>query len=74
MLPASAPMRPDAIDVASAVARARLDVAETPEEALNAMTPAEKMACLSDPVSLEGLIKLATHDTVSLARHRHARV
>jgi membrane glycosyltransferase len=74
MLPASAPMRPDAIDVASAVARARLDVAETPEEALNAMTPAEKMACLSDPVSLEGLIKLATRDTVSLARHRHARV
>ena len=67
-------MRANAIDVASAVARARLDVAQTPGEALDAMTPAEKLACLSDPVSLEGLMKLATRGTAPPARPRHARV
>ncbi len=74
MLPGTVPMRANAIDVASAVARARLDAAQTPGEALDAMTPAEKLACLSDSVSLEGLMKLATRGTAPPARPRHARV
>jgi membrane glycosyltransferase len=74
MLPAAGPMRPDAIDVATAVAGARLDVAKTPEEALNAMTPAEKMACLSDLASLDKLMKLATHDTALHVPRHHAQV
>jgi len=60
MLPPAPPIRPDAVDVDLAVARARLEVAQTPEEALAAMTPAERVACLSDAVSVDRLMKLAT--------------
>ncbi len=60
MLPPATPMRPDAIDVALAVGRARLDVAQTPAQALAAMTPAERLACLGDPTALDQLVALAT--------------
>jgi membrane glycosyltransferase len=67
MLPAVPPVRPDTIDVALAVARARLDAAQTPAEALTAMTPAEQLACLADPLSLDKLLTLAAHDAALAA-------
>jgi hypothetical protein len=60
MLPRDAPARPDAIDVALAVGRARLEAALAPAAALAAMTPAERLACLSDPAALDQLVALAT--------------
>lgn len=58
MLPRAGQLRPAAIESALAVGRARLDVAETPAEALAAMTPAEQLACLADPLSLDRLMAL----------------
>ena len=55
MLPPSRRMRPDAIDAELAVGRARLAAAEAPLQAFDAMTPAERMACLADRASLEPL-------------------
>jgi membrane glycosyltransferase len=68
MLPTASPMRPHAIDVALAVARARLDLAQSPAEAFAAMTPAEQLACLSDPSSLDRLMMLATGDAAPAAQ------
>jgi membrane glycosyltransferase len=68
MLPVAPPTHPDAIDVALAVARARLDLAQSPAEAFAAMTPAEQLACLADPVSLDKLTTLAARDAPLAAR------
>ncbi|HVC60256.1 MAG TPA: glucans biosynthesis glucosyltransferase MdoH [Acetobacteraceae bacterium] len=70
MLPRPVPVRPDTIDVASAVGRARLDVAESPDEAIAGMTPAERLACLADPMALDKLVALAA----PLAPLRQARI
>jgi membrane glycosyltransferase len=73
MLPEVAPLRPQAVDVALAVARARLDLAQSPAEALAAMTPTEQMACLADAWSLERLTMLAERGDGSVIPFRHAR-
>ena len=77
MLPEVAPLRPQAVDVALAVARARLDLAQSPAEALAAMTPTEQMACLADAWSLERLTMLAKREAErgegSVIPFRHAR-
>jgi membrane glycosyltransferase len=63
MLPVAPPRPAHAIDVALAVARARLDIAQSPAEALAAMTPTEQLACLADPLCLDKLVALAARDT-----------
>ncbi len=70
MLPAAPGMRPDAIDVALATARARLDLAQSPAEALAAMTPGEQLACLADSVCLDKLMVLGERSAVPLHRAR----
>jgi membrane glycosyltransferase len=72
MLPPRPPVRPDAIDTALAVARARLDLAQSPAEALAAMTQSERSACLSDPVSLDKLEALAARETAPASYPIHA--
>ncbi len=73
MLPKKSPVRPDAIDTALAVAHARLDLAQSPAEALAAMSPAERSACVSDPVSLDKLVALAARETAPEAQPSYAR-
>jgi hypothetical protein len=68
MMPAATPKPAHAVDVALAVAHARLDLAQSPEEALGAMTQAEQLACLSDPVSLNKLVALARRDSDAAGR------
>jgi membrane glycosyltransferase len=58
MLPPPGPARPDAVDVALAVGSARLAVARTPEEAFAAMSPQERLACLSDAGALDRMMAL----------------
>jgi membrane glycosyltransferase len=70
MLPPNAQAGPDAIDVALAVGRAKLEAAQTPADAFAAMTPAEQMACLGDPIALDRLVALATPPA---ERHGRAR-
>jgi len=58
MLPPSSPPSPGAIDHALAVGRARLNAAATAADALAAMTPAERLACVSDHDALAQLVAL----------------
>jgi membrane glycosyltransferase len=73
MMPAVTPRRAQAVDVALAVAHARLDLAQSPAEALAAMTPAEQLACLSDPVSLNKLVDLAAREMAPASLQVQAR-
>lgn len=73
MMPAVTPRPAHAVDVALAVAHARLDLAQSPAEALAAMTPAEQSACLSDPVSLDKLVALAAREIAPASHQAHAR-
>ena len=60
MLPRAPAVRPDAIDTALAVAGAKLEAARALPEALAAMTPAERLACLGDAAAVDRMVALAT--------------
>jgi membrane glycosyltransferase len=57
MLPPPRRTGPTSIDSALAVARARLEAAESIEAALAAMTGEERLACLTDPHTLDELAR-----------------
>jgi len=59
MLPPEQSTRPEAIDMPLAIARARLEAAQSPQEAFAAMTPAELLACLGDRRCLDRLTRMA---------------
>jgi membrane glycosyltransferase len=73
MMPPATPRRAHAVDVALAVAHARLDLAQSPAEALAAMTQAEQTACLSDPVSLDKLVALGALEMAAASHQAQAR-
>jgi len=61
MLPPEQSVRPGAIDIPLAIARARLEAARSPQESFAAMAPAELLACLGDRRCLDRLTLMAQH-------------
>ncbi|MBP0493077.1 glucans biosynthesis glucosyltransferase MdoH [Roseomonas indoligenes] len=58
MLPPPGPARPNALDASLVMGRARVAAAGSAEEALAALTRAEKAALLADPAGLDALLAL----------------
>jgi membrane glycosyltransferase len=70
MLPPPRRTGPTSIDPALAIARARLEAADSIEAALAAMTGEERLACLTDPHTLDDLARGVRGEHDLAAQHR----